>query len=536
MTAAEAAPEPGAGGIDGAIKQKVARATFWAALETAGAQGAAFLFFVVFARLLSPTEFGVYALGMAIVGAVNMILFQGFGDGLIQAERLDDAATSTAFWTNMLLAAGMVAGLQVIAGFAVVLFHEPLLEPVIRWLSLLCIPRALVSVHSALFRRTLDLRIFAIRTILGSVAGGLVGVGLALTGFGVWALVISQFVQSALIAAIMWRSTAWRPRLLFSVPAFRALLGFSRHFMAASVISSCIDDLGSVLVGLNMDLVAVGYYAVGLRVIRALIILAMTPLQLVMMPALRRIAHDRTRFAAAYTEMVLMASTAWLPAAAGLGLAAPLLIPPVFGAQWVGAIPVVQAMSFVALTMPFWTFSWQALSALGHPDAFARMAYLAARPLLRGAAGGGPVRRRRRWLELGGAVGVDGADLLTCCGRPAAFPPVRCYPAATASRCAASPWRLPSCCCRPCCRRAYCPWQWRGWRAWRCSRRRWIACCCRAISHDWSRWRARPFPPSRLLPWRSHDPETHPLRLGRQPAARPPASQHRRVARLQPRF
>ena len=375
MTAAEAAPEPGAGGIDGAIKQKVARATFWAALETAGAQGAAFLFFVVFARLLSPTEFGVYALGMAIVGAVNMILFQGFGDGLIQAERLDDAATSTAFWTNMLLAAGMVAGLQVIAGFAVVLFHEPLLEPVIRWLSLLCIPRALVSVHSALFRRTLDLRIFAIRTILGSVAGGLVGVGLALAGFGVWALVISQFVQSAMIAAIMWRSTAWRPRLLFSVPAFRALLGFSRHFMAASVISSCIDDLGSVLVGLNMDLVAVGYYAVGLRVIRALIILAMTPLQLVMMPALRRIAHDRTRFAAAYTEMVLMASTAWLPAAAGLGLAAPLLIPPVFGAQWFGAVPVVQAMSFVALTMPLWTFSGQALSALGRPDAFARMAY-----------------------------------------------------------------------------------------------------------------------------------------------------------------
>ena len=371
MTAAGAPPEAG----PEAIKRTVVRATFWAAMETAGAQCAAFVFFVVFARLLSPTEFGVYALGMAIVGAVNMILFQGFGDGLIQAERLDDEAISTAFWTNMLLAAGMVVALQVIAVFATALFHEPLLEPVIRWLSLLCIPRALVSVHSALFRRTLDLRIFAIRTILGSFAGGLVGVALALAGFGVWALVVSQFVQSALVAAVMWRSTDWRPRLLFSMPAFRALLGFSRHFMAASVISSCIDDLGSVLVGLSMDLVAVGYYALALRVIRALITLAMTPLQLVMMPALSRLAHDRARFGAAYTEMVLMTSTAWLPAAAGLGLAAPLLIPMVFGVRWVGAVPVVQAMSFVALTMPLWTFSGQALSALGRPDAFARMAY-----------------------------------------------------------------------------------------------------------------------------------------------------------------
>ncbi len=364
-----------AGEPDGAMKQKVARATFWAALETAGAQGAAFLFFVVFARLLSPTEFGVYALGMAIVGAVNMILFQGFGDGLIQAERLDDEATSTAFWTNMGLAAAMVGLLQALAYVSTALFHEPLLAPVIQWLSLLCVPRALVSIHSALFRRTLDLRIFAIRTILGAVAGGLTGVALALAGAGVWALVVSQFVQSVLVAIVMWRATDWRPRFLFSRAAFLKLFGFSRHFMAASVISSCIDDLGSVLVGLNMNLVAVGYYSVSLRVMRALIILVMTPLQLVMMPALSRIAHDRGRFGAAYSEMVLMASTVWLPAAASLGLAAPALIPLVFGPQWAGAGGVLQAMSFVALTMPLWTFSGQALSALGRPDAFARMAY-----------------------------------------------------------------------------------------------------------------------------------------------------------------
>ena len=130
-----------------ATSRSVSRATFWAAVETAGAQGSAFLFFVVFARLLSPHEFGVYALAMAIVGAVNMILFQGFGDGLIQAQRVDDEATSTAFWTNMGMAGLMIAGLQVVASLAEPLFGEPTLGPVIAWLSLLCLPRALVSVH-----------------------------------------------------------------------------------------------------------------------------------------------------------------------------------------------------------------------------------------------------------------------------------------------------------------------------------------------------------------------------------------------------
>ncbi len=359
----------------GGVRRHVSKATFWAAVETGGAQASAFLFFVVFARLLTPSEFGVYAFGMAIVGAVNMVLFQGFGDGLIQAERLDDESTSTAFWTNMAMAGAMVAGLQAAAYFAQTLFHEPLLGPVIAWLSLLCFPRALVSIHSALFRRSLDLRIFAIRTVAGSVAGGIVGVALALAGAGVWALVVSQFVQSALVAVIMWQATPWRPKLLFSRAAFLRLFAFSRHFMAASVITSSIDDLASVIVGLTMDLSSVGIFSVALRVLRAAIIVVMTPFQLVMMPALSRIAHDRERFGAGYSEIVLLTSTVWVPGVAALGLAAPALVPLAFGPQWVRAVPVVEAMSFVAFTMPLWAFSGQALSALGRPDAFAGMAY-----------------------------------------------------------------------------------------------------------------------------------------------------------------
>ena len=209
----------------------------------------------------------------------------------------------------MMLAAGMVAILQVVALCAPALFGEPMLRPVIAAVSLLCIPRAMISVHNALFRRTLDLRVFAVRTILGYVAGGVIGVALAVFGLGIWALVVAQFIQAAVIVLVMWRSSDWRPKLLFSMPAFRELLQFSKHFMAASVVSSSIDDVGNLLVGLGLDVAAVGYYSRALRVMRAVITLTMTPLTLVMMPALSRIAHDRTQFGAAYSNMVLTAST-----------------------------------------------------------------------------------------------------------------------------------------------------------------------------------------------------------------------------------
>ena len=357
------------------MRHSAAKATFWAAMETGGAQVSSFIFFVVFAHILTPDEFGVYALAMAIVGTVNILLFQGFGDALIQADQPDETYVSTVFWTNMLLAVAMIAVLQGIAILGPTLFAEPMFRPVTACLSLLCIPRALVSVHSALARRNLDLRVFAIRTILGYVVGGLVGLALAVDGWGVWALVVSTFVQTTVIVLVMWRASEWRPRWVFSVPAFRELLHFSKHFMAASIITSCIDDFGSILIGLSLDVSAVGYYALALRVIRAIIIMTMTPLQLVMMPVLARIADNRAKFGAAYIDMVVIVSTVWMPAVAGLGLIAPDLMPMVFGSQWGSAVPVLQAMCFACLTTPLWAFAGQALSALGRPDAFAKVAF-----------------------------------------------------------------------------------------------------------------------------------------------------------------
>jgi len=180
------------------MRVAVAKATFWAALETGGAQVSTFLFFVVFARILTPGEFGVYALALAIVGMVNLVLFQGFGDALIQVETLDEDYTSTVFWTNMLLSVGMILFLQVVALLGPTLFNDPMIRPVIAWLSLLCIPRALISVHSALLRRKLDLRIFAIRTILGYLIGGVVGLALAVNGWGVWSQTTHTFPFSLL--------------------------------------------------------------------------------------------------------------------------------------------------------------------------------------------------------------------------------------------------------------------------------------------------------------------------------------------------
>jgi O-antigen/teichoic acid export membrane protein len=255
-------------------------------------------------------------------------------------------------------------------------FGAPGLGNVVASLAVLCILRALVSVHSALCRRDLKMSLFAARAISAYVLGGAAGIALALLGWGVWALVVCQIVQAAVILVIMWLTIPWRPRLRFSPTAFRALARFSRSFILASVLASITDKIDNLVIGLFLDVTAVGYYGLALKVLQTVGLITMMPLQQIMMPVLARLSLQRNEFESEYTSLVTASMATWLPAVAGIGMLAPTLLPVAFGDHWAGAVPVLQAMSFACVSVPLWSFTGQALSSLGRPHFFVWLAFL----------------------------------------------------------------------------------------------------------------------------------------------------------------
>jgi PST family polysaccharide transporter len=352
------------------LKERTAKAVLWMMVDVGGSQGLSFVIYAVLTRILGPGEYGIFSLSLAITAVANVVLLEGFSDALIQREVVTEDDLSTAFWTNIALGTAMAAGLFFLSPWIASAFGAPELSPVMRGMSVLCVLRALVSVHSALCRRELKMSLFAMRAISGYVLGGAVGIGLAVTGWGVWSLVLVQISQAVVIMVVMWTTIQWRPRFLFSVASFRDMARFTQHFIPASILNSVKDKVDNVLIGLFLDVTAVGYYALGLKVIQVVGLLAMAPLQAVMMPVLARIADQRQAFAHGYTRLVTASAAAWMPAAVALAVVAPKLVPLAFGGQWVGAVPVLQAMCFAGATVPLWFFTGQALGALGRPDLY----------------------------------------------------------------------------------------------------------------------------------------------------------------------
>src|SRR6516162_8535217 len=128
-----------------ALKAKAARGALWTLTEYGGGEGISFLIFLVLARILAPADFGLLGLAQVFVSFVQVFLVQGFADAVIQRQELSPDHSSTAFWTNVVIA--VVFWLLIVAGAGSIatLFHKPDLVPVLRVLASVPIATALIS-------------------------------------------------------------------------------------------------------------------------------------------------------------------------------------------------------------------------------------------------------------------------------------------------------------------------------------------------------------------------------------------------------
>jgi PST family polysaccharide transporter len=356
-----------------ALKLKAARGVLWSLLEYGGGEGISFLVFLALARLLAPDSFGIVALAGVFVAFVQVFLVQGFMDAVIQREELRREHLDTAFWSNQAIAGTFFLLTQLAAAPAAAAFGKPLLEDVLRWLSLVFISTALISIHQAVFKRELRFAAFAVRAIIGVSVGGAVGVAMAIMGYGVWSLVGQQLANGAASVIVMWATSDWRPRLRFSTSAFRDMARFTAHVIGSNLVGFLYKKLDVFLVGFFLDPKQLGYYYLVQRLLTTTGLVTLSAVQSIVMPVLSRLQGDPARFRQVYGSTVQIVHAVYLPAVVGLGAVGSVLIPFVFGDQWRPAVPVFEIMCLVGFTLPLTFFSGPVLWAAGEPQAYLRL-------------------------------------------------------------------------------------------------------------------------------------------------------------------
>jgi PST family polysaccharide transporter len=360
------------------LRQLAVDAVVWTGIRNWGSQASSFLVFLVLARLLPPEAFGLVAFAATLLAFAQIVINQGFALAIVQRERLDPEHIDTAFWTGIGLSLVLVAFVVGLAEPIAALAGEPELAPLLPWLSLGILLGSLSAVHVALLQRELRFRLLTLRTLVASTIGGLTGVAMALSGFGVWSLVGQQLTTMGVSVLVLWTSSDWRPGIRVSRTHFGDLFQFGISIVGSNIARFFARRSDRLLIGYLLGPAELGIYVIAFRTVDALIDLVNASLRQVAVPVFSRMQGDPTRLLRALYSATRTTSLVSFPAFAGLAALAPELVPALFGSQWEASIPIIRILAFhgiinsvqyngavvIAMGRPAWALAFSVAAAL----------------------------------------------------------------------------------------------------------------------------------------------------------------------------
>lgn len=347
---------------------KVISGLFWKFMERICAQLVTFIVSVILARLLTPEEYGTITMVMVFITIANVFVSSGLGNALIQKEDINATDFSSVFYFNIVLSI-LIYIVCYLAAPAVAKFYDmPLLTPLIRVLSIKIILAGINSVQHAYVSRQMIFRRFFWATIIGTVVSSVVGIAMAYSGFGVWALVAQYLTNSVIDTLVLWLTVKWRPIRSFSLARLVPLVGFGWKLLVDQLLSSIYDNLKSMVIGKVYTSADLAYYSKGIQFPNLLVTNINASIIAVLFPTFSRLQNDYLALKKAIKRSVRLGTFLLAPMLMGLYIVAPTLINIILTEKWDGCIPFLRIACIYYLFFPLTTASLEALLAIGRSD------------------------------------------------------------------------------------------------------------------------------------------------------------------------
>jgi O-antigen/teichoic acid export membrane protein len=316
---------------------------------------------VVLARLLTPFDFGVYGLATSIVGVKERIADIGAGNFLVYRPEEIEQHVETTFWVNLVLSSALLGLLAAVAPILARIYRQPLLTLVLVLLGLGVWARVNASIHMSLLRTHSRFRALAIIDNCSSAAWLAVAVGLAWKGFGVWALVVSALAANLILAALLIATQGWMPRWRLSESSLRLLGGFSFWYLGQGITWYLAANVDRLLIGRYLGMALLGIYTLAYTYASLAVSLVGNAMSNVAFAELPKSYGQDEEFWSRYCDFSRASAIAASLVAFAGAVAAPDLIPMIFGAKWSAAIVPFQILSVSAALRCIWLDPFLAL-------------------------------------------------------------------------------------------------------------------------------------------------------------------------------
>lgn len=358
------------------MKQKVAKGLAWTYAERVLAQLISLVVTVILARLIKPEEYGIVAIVTVFIALADTFAVNGLGNALIQKKDADHLDFSSVFFFNLFFSTVLYAILYFAAGPIAAFYENGLLVPALRVMALSIPIAAVNSVQQAYVSKRMEFRRFFFATLAGTLISAVVGIIMAYSGFGVWALIAQYMTNTVIDTLVLWFAVRWRPRPEYSWKRMRRLYSYGWKVLATSLLINIYGNIQDLIIGKKFSASDLAYSNKGRQFPSLIASNINTSISKVLFPAVAEVQDDRGRVLLLTRRAISVGTYILSPVLIGLAAVAEAFVDVILTEKWLPCVPYLRIMCLVFWLQPIQTASIQAMKALGESGLYLRLEIL----------------------------------------------------------------------------------------------------------------------------------------------------------------
>ena len=352
------------------LKDKAVKGVAWSGVDNVAQYAVSFFVSIVLARLLSPDDYGLIGIITIFTMVCNTLINAGFNSALIRKKDCTDDDYNTVFICNLAFSLLLYAIIFLCSPLIADFFGRQELTVLTRVSSLGMIIGAMAIVQQTRLIKYIDFKTQTKITIIASVLSGVLGIAMALIGFGVWSLVAQQLAAQSLRTIMLFVYNKWLPKLRFSCNSFQELFGFGWKLMLSGLLDTVWKELYQVVVGKFYSPATLGQYTRANQFSQMFSSNLTNVIQRVTFPVLSDIQDDKERMVAAYRSIIKNTMFVTSICMFFLGAVSEPLIYCLIGPKWHEAAVYLPFICLIGSTYPLHAINLNMLQIQGRSDLF----------------------------------------------------------------------------------------------------------------------------------------------------------------------
>ena len=358
---------------ESSLKQKAINGVKWTFLDQAGSLGISFVVGIILARLLQPAEYGLLGMVTVFTAIATVFTDSGFGQAMVRKMDLTEEDKLTAFWFSCGMGILVYIALFISAPWVSAFYNEPQLTDILRITSIPILFSGLLTIPNMIFTREINFKVTTKISFSRAILSGMVGIYMAIMGYGVWALIVQGLVSYAIGVIMSNYYCRWKIKFIFKKNSFHYLWGFGSKMLASNLLNTAYNNLYQIVIGKFYSPTDLGQYQRGQSYSGLFSNTLTQVVQRVSFPTLSKMQDDTERLKYGYRKIIKLSMLVSCLGSMALAAMAKPLIVILIGEKWLPAAEYLQIICLGALLYPVHAINLNVLTVMGRSDLFLKL-------------------------------------------------------------------------------------------------------------------------------------------------------------------